>query len=98
MTPAPYRVIWKRSAIEIQLATIVVTLFEQGKPTEPVTRALALLEEQLARDPQIVGESRPHFERVATESPVTIWFAVHEEERLVYVLAVSYSVPRHQRD
>ena len=51
MNPAPYRVVWKRSATEIQLATIVLDLYERGHPVEPVTRAMARLEQLLALDP-----------------------------------------------
>ncbi len=97
MNPVPYRVIWKRSATEIQLATIMLDLYERGHPVEPVTRAMARLERLLAVDPNTLGESRPNFERIATDSPLTIWFAVHDDERMVYVLAVTYTLPRHLR-
>lgn len=64
---------------------------------EPVTRAITRLEQLLALDPNNVGESRPDFERIATDSPLTIWFAAHDDERIVYVLDVAYTVPRHLR-
>lgn len=97
MNPAPYRVIWKRSAADIQLATIVSNLFERNESIEPVTRAITRLEQLLTIDPNNVGESRPNFERIATESPLTIRFAVHDDERMVYVLAVTYALPRRLR-
>ena len=97
MNPAPYRVLWKRSAADIQLATIVANLFERNESIEPVTSAITRLEQLLVIDPNNVGESRPDFERVATESPLTVRFAVHDEERLVYVWAVTHLLPRSQR-
>jgi hypothetical protein len=97
MNPAPYRVVWKRSALEIQLATIVNRLLERGEPMEPVTLAMDRLDQLLSLNPNAIGESRPNFERILTESPLTIWYAVHDDERIVYVLAVSYTVPRHLR-
>lgn len=58
---------------------------------------MARLEQLLALDPNNLGESRPNFERIATEGPLTVWFAVHDDERLVYVLAVTHTFPRHMR-
>jgi hypothetical protein len=97
MNPAPYRVVWKRSATEIQLVGIVNRLIERNEPIEPVTRAMDRLDQLLSINPNGVGESRPNFERILTESPLTVWYAVHDDERMVYVLAVNYTVPRHLR-
>lgn len=97
MNPTPYRVVWKRSAADIQLVTIVSDLFERNESIDPVVRAITRLEQLLVIDPNNVGESRPNFERIATDSPLTIWFAVHDDERMVYVLAVTYTLPRHLR-
>jgi hypothetical protein len=97
MNPASYRVVWKRSAIEIQLATIVNRLIERNESIQPVTEAMDRLDQLLSIDPSNVGESRPNFERILTEAPLTIWYAVHDDERVVYVLAVNYTVPRHLR-
>lgn len=96
MNPASYRVIWKRSATEIQVADIVTGLMERGEPVGPVTRAMARLDQLLTADPNNVGESRPNFERILTESQLTIRFAVHDDERLVYVLSVAYTPPRRR--
>ena len=97
MSPAPYRVVWKRSAIEVKLADILLRVDERGESVEPVWQAMDLLERALVIDPNNVGESRPDFERIATEGPLTIQFAVHDDERLVYVLGVTYLLPRSQR-
>lgn len=97
MNPAPYRVIWKRSAADIQLMNIVGDLFARGASSAPVTAAIENLEQLLVIDPNNVGESRPNFERIANEGPLTIWFAVHDDERMVYILAVAYTPPRRSR-
>ena len=64
MTPGPLTVVWKRSAIEIQIAEIVADLMSRGKPVGPVTKAMDLIERALASHPTEVGESRPNFERI----------------------------------
>jgi hypothetical protein len=55
------------------------------------------IEEILAVEPNGVGESRPNFERIFSDSPLTVRYAVHDDERMIYVLDVTYTVPRHQR-
>jgi hypothetical protein len=97
VNPGPYRIIWKRSASDMQLVNIVTRLLEQTETVEPVTRAVARIDQLLAANPNHVGESRPNFERILTEAPLTVWYAVHDDERMVYVLAVNYTVPRHLR-
>lgn len=98
MNPGPFRVVWKRSAVEIQIAEIVNHLISRGESVAPITRAMDLIDRALSANPTEVGESRPNFERIHTEPPLTVRFAVHEEERLVYVLGVTYLLPRHLRD
>ena len=96
MNRGPCRVIWKQSAIEVQLARIVNYLMERGEPLGPVTDAMNALDRVLAINPGQVGESRPNFERVHSEGPLTVWFTVHDDERLVYVLRVAYAIPRRR--
>ncbi|VTT97307.1 unnamed protein product [Gemmataceae bacterium] len=96
MNPAPYRVVWKRSAIEIELAQAVITAIEQGHDPEAITHAMEEADQALALNPNNVGESRPAYERVARFSPLTIRFAVHDDELLVYVLSVVYAPPRRR--
>ncbi|MBA4064981.1 MAG: hypothetical protein C0501_14970 [Isosphaera sp.] len=96
MTPGTHRVVWKRSAIEIELARAVVTAIEQGHDVEAITRAMEEADQVLAVNPSEVGEDRPNFERVTHISPLTVRFAVHDDERLVYVLSVVYAPPRRR--
>ena len=72
MNPAPYRVIWKRSATDIQLVNIVNWLLERGDPLGPVTSAVTRIDQLLASDPAGAGESRPRFERILSVAPLTV--------------------------
>ena len=94
MSPGPYRVVGKRSAIEIDLARAVISAIEHGHDQEAITRAMEEAERAVAVNPNQLGESRPRFERVHRISPLTIWFAVHDDEHVVYVLRVVYAPPR----
>src|SRR5437763_466920 len=76
---------------------IVNDRYSRGLAVEPVTRARERLEHIRASDPGDAGESHPEFKRILTESPLTVRFALHPDERLVYVLGVNYTPPRHRR-
>jgi hypothetical protein len=94
MSPGRYRVIWKRSAIELELASAVVRAMQGGQDVAAITRAMDVAERVLSVRPNDVGESRPEFERLEVFDPLTIRYAVHEDERIVYVLHVVYAPPR----
>lgn len=96
MSPGPYRVVWKRSAIELQLAGAVVRAMEAGHDVSAITRAMELAERILAARPNEAGESRPGFERLEIFEPLTVRYAVHDDEQLVYVLHVVYAPARHR--
>ncbi len=51
MNATPYRVVWKPSVIEIQLARIVANLFDRNESIAPVNEAMERIERDLARDP-----------------------------------------------
>jgi hypothetical protein len=72
MNPASYQVVWKRSAVEIQLARIVNWLIENNESTTPVVEAMDRIDRILSSNPNSVGESRPKFERILNENPLTV--------------------------
>jgi len=96
MSPGPYRVIWKRSAVEIDLAAAVVRAITEGYDQTAITRAMESADRALATNPNGIGESRPNFERIETFAPLNVRYAVHDDERLVYVLVLTYTPHRHR--
>jgi plasmid stabilization system protein ParE len=55
---------------------------------------MAQIDADMERDPATLGESRSGNRRVYIVNPVTVFFEVHEEERVVAVTAVRY----HRRE
>jgi len=84
-----FTVIWRWRATHA-LADAVVTGLETGRGSEAITVAAAQVDTVLRQNPASVGESRPGHERVVIEPPLTVFFEVHEEERVVIVLSVRY--------
>jgi hypothetical protein len=78
-----FRVIWRKSIVEIDLAGFVVRLMEQGRPIAEITRAMQQIDQTLAEDPVNQGESRSNFERILIVSPLAVTYEVHEEEHIV---------------
>jgi hypothetical protein len=87
-----YRVVFLDHVTE-QLAAIYLAAVEQGWDTSALNRALTRIESGLRREPSKCGESRAGHERVWFESPVTVWFEVHEDEQVVVVLTLRYQPP-----
>jgi hypothetical protein len=96
MNPPAFRVVWKRSTIELDLADATVTAMQRGEDRGAIADAMTAAERQLAVNPSQVGESRPRFERVLRVAPLTLWFTVHEDEQMVYVFRVVYAPPRRR--
>ncbi|MBX9625434.1 MAG: hypothetical protein K2X82_16630 [Gemmataceae bacterium] len=94
MSPGPWRLVWSPEAIEVNVAQATVTAMERGHDVSAIADAMERAERELAVNPAELGESRPHGERVHYVRPLNIRFAVHEDERIVYVLGVVYAPPR----
>jgi hypothetical protein len=79
-----------------EIARFFVTALEQGQDANAISRAVATIDNFLAREPETCGESRGEYERVMIVSPLRVSFEIHEDERVVFVLGVGYS-PRPSR-
>jgi len=88
-----FTVVWRWRATNI-LADAVVTALEAGHGSEGITAATARIDSLLRQNPATVGESRPGHERIVIDAPLTVYFEVHEDERVVIVLSVRYFVRR----
>jgi hypothetical protein len=88
-----YRVVWKRSLIELKLAELILRCMDSGVDLAPIERAMIETDRRLAVDPAEQGESRSDFERVLIVPPLTITFEVHHDIELVYILDAHYSKP-----
>lgn len=84
-----YRVIWLDRAIA-QLAVIYRARLQLGTGADGVVRASAAVDRLLAPNPTGVGESRAGNERVLIEAPLTVFYEVHDDERVVVVTSVHY--------
>lgn len=89
-----YRVIWRRSIIEVKIAQILADLISRRQDTGTIVAAMARIDQMLSQDPQSKGESRPDFQRVRIESPLPVTFEVHEKQRVVYILYAHYAPQR----
>ncbi len=85
-----YRVVWLNPAVA-QLAVIYRARLQLGTGADGVVRASAAADRLLAPNPTGVGESRIGNERVLIEAPLTIYYEVHDDERVVVVTSVLYS-------
>lgn len=98
MNGGPYRVIWRRVVLETHIAGFLLDLMGRGESTQPLYQAMNRIDEVLAIDPNREGESRPDFERVYFEPPLSVTYEVHDDERVVIVLRARYVRPRHDRE
>jgi hypothetical protein len=78
-----YTVVWVAEAEE-ELAVIWAGVADR----EAVANAANALDNQLARDPAAIGESRPHAERIVHYLPLGARFTILDGDRLVKVVAV----------
>jgi hypothetical protein len=84
-----YRVIWRNAATR-QLTEHFANAMQRGEDTAAITRAVATLDQRFQGNPASVGESRSGGERIAIQAPLSVYFEVHDEERIVIVLSVRY--------
>lgn len=78
-----YTVVWAPEAEE-ELAAVWARVSCRGE----IAEAANFLDAQLSRNPFTVGESRPYAQRIAYRLPLGIRFRIHEDDRLVRVVAV----------
>lgn len=83
-----YHVNWKPLA-EDNLALIWIMASDRNA----VNQAAIEIDRLLENDPNTVGESRSGNSRVAFVGPLTVYFEVHEPDRLVHVLTLRYHGP-----
>jgi hypothetical protein len=87
-----YAVVWLDAA-EDQLAAAYLAARERGRPAA-VTTAAARAEDLLRTNPGVCGESRDRHQRYLPARPLGILYELHEDERVVVVVNVSYAPPR----
>ena len=78
-----YTVVWSAAA-EQRLAAIWANAVHR----EVIADVANSLDRELARNPAVVGESRPNSQRIAHCLPLGIRFQINENDRLVRVLTV----------
>lgn len=78
-----YTVAWIGEAEE-ELAAMWVNAVDRSV----IAEAADSLDNQLARNPAAIGESRPNAQRIAYHLPLGIRFQILDDDRLVRVLAV----------
>lgn len=84
-----YRVVWLNRALG-QLADIYRACLVLGVGADAVVRASAAADRLLGPNPSGVGESRSGNERVLIEEPLTVYYEVHDDERVVVITSVVY--------
>ena len=89
-----YRVIWKRSIIDIAFPAFLAKAEQRGDDVNAIARAMSEIDQLLAFEPEEQGESRENYERVLIVSPLSVTFEVFEEESIVVILGARYS-PAH---
>ena len=85
-----WRVVWTTRSVA-GLTAAYLDLRARGLDASAVARASAELDRQFLLNPADVGESRSGIERVAIQPPLTAYFEVHDEERVVVVTTVRWS-------
>jgi hypothetical protein len=76
-----------------RLAANYLTARRQGQGAA-ITRAMARIDQVLQRNPSQQGESRPGTARVLVETPLTVDFEIHEDERIVIITRARYAPRR----
>jgi hypothetical protein len=92
-----YRVVWRRVVIEQWIVQFVLDLAARQESAEPLYAAMDRIDQSLATRPNDVGESRPDFERIYFEPPLSVTYEVQEDEQLVIVLRARYVRPKSER-
>ncbi|MGE3803866.1 MAG: hypothetical protein AB7K24_04225 [Gemmataceae bacterium] len=66
----------------------LTSLWLDSSRRSSVTRAVHLLDQELGRDPEQVGESRPDGTRIHFSSPLGVLFRFSSADRLVQVIHI----------
>lgn len=82
-----YTVIWRQYLIETKVAEWVATAWQQGKDSKAITDAMNKIDRVLSTDPEMIGESRRGGIRVLIVPPLTVYFEIHEEEKIVLIIS-----------
>ena len=98
MSTDRYRVIWRNAVIRRRAPEIIDALIERGEAAKPVYQAMARIFVALATDPDEQGESRADGERVFFDEPVSVTYEVHEDEKVVFILTMTYYKPKSERE
>lgn len=85
-----FRLVWIDRAVA-ELTVVYLRALDRGQGDD-VVRAAARIDVLLEGSPLAVGESRAGHERVMFELPLTIYFEVHDDEKVVVITSV-----RHRR-
>jgi hypothetical protein len=83
-----FRLVWIDRALA-ELTVVYLLALDTGHGDD-VVHAAARIDGLLEGNPLSVGESRAGHERVVFESPLTVYFEVHEDEQAVVVTSVRY--------
>jgi hypothetical protein len=79
-----FRLFW-RKRVDDQLHTAAFLMRERGRTTRPLRTALLRIVTRLQSDPSSVGESRGDGERVLIEMPLTVWYEVFNDSKVVII-------------
>lgn len=84
-----YRVYW-RDRVRHDLDVFQFLARELGRPVNAIPAAIEEVESRLATNPSAVGESRNDAERVLVVPPLTVYFEVFEDRRVVLIYQFRY--------
>lgn len=84
-----YRVFW-RERDRNNLDVFQFLARELGRPVNAIPAAIEEIEARLASDPSAAGESRTENERVLVVPPLTVFFEVFEDQRIVLIYQFRY--------
>ena len=80
-----FNVIWRRRLLETDITEYVVSAMQGHHDLQKLTAAMNEVESLLGSDPNSTGESRDEFERVVIIPPLTVYFEVYEDEKVVFI-------------
>ncbi len=84
-----YRVYW-RDRVRHDLNVFQFLARELGRPVNAIPASVEEIEARLAANPSTVGESRDGAERVLVVPPLTVYFEVFEDQRVVLIYQFRY--------
>jgi hypothetical protein len=84
-----YRVYW-RDRVRHDLDVFQFLARELGRPVNAIPVAIEEIDAALASNPTTTGESRGDTERVLVVPPLTVYFEVFEEQRMVLIYQFRY--------